>query len=63
MSKTPMPFADISRIKKDAAIAKAEADRDVAIAQARAEKEANDAKVQADMEIAEKQNSLAIREA
>ena len=54
---------NVSRIKKDAAIAKAEADRDVAIAQARAEKEANDAKVQADMEIAEKQNSLAIREA
>lgn len=54
---------NVSRIKKDAAIAKAEADRDVAIAQAKAEKEANDAKVQADMEIAEKQTSLAIREA
>ena len=54
---------NVSRIKKDAAIAKAEADRDVAIAQAKAEKEANDAEVQADMEIAEKQTSLAIREA
>lgn len=54
---------NVSRIKKDAAIAKAEADRDVAIAQARAEKEANDAKVQADMEIAEKQTTLTIRQA
>lgn len=54
---------NVSRIKKDAAIAKAEADRDVAIAQAKAVKEANDAKVQSDMEIAEKQTSLSIREA
>ena len=54
---------NVSRIKKDASIAKAQADRDIAIAQAQAAKEANDAKVQSDMEIAEKQTSLAIREA
>ena len=54
---------NISKIKKDASIAKAQADRDIAIAQAQAAKEANDAKVQSDMEIAEKQTSLAIRQA
>ena len=54
---------NISQIKKGAAIAKAQADRDIAISQALAAKEANDAKVQADMEIAEKQNALAIRQA
>ncbi len=54
---------NVSRIKKDASIAKAQADRDIAIAQAQAAKEANDAKVQSDMEIAEKQTSLSIREA
>lgn len=54
---------NVSRIKKDASIAKAQAERDIAIAQAQAAKEANDAKVQSDMEIAEKQTTLAIREA
>ena len=52
-----------SRIKKDAAIAKAQADRDVAIAQAEADKAANDARVAAQTEIAQKNNALAIREA
>ena len=52
-----------SRIKKDAAIAKAQADRDVAIAQAEADKAANDARVAAQTEIAEKNNALKIREA
>ena len=52
-----------ARIRKDASIAKAMADRDVAIAQAKAAKEANDAKVAADLEIAQKQNDLAIRQA
>ena len=51
-----------SKIKKDAAIAKAQADRDVAIAQAEANKAANDARVQADTEIAQKNNELAIRQ-
>ena len=52
-----------SRIKKDAAIAKAQADRDVAIAQAEADKAANDARVAAQTEIAEKNNALAIKKA
>ena len=52
-----------SRIKKDAAIAKAQAERDVAIAQADADKAANDARVAAQTEIAEKNNALAIKQA
>ncbi len=51
-----------SLIKKNAAIAKAQADRDVAIAQAEADKAANDARVLADTEIAQKNNELAIRQ-
>lgn len=54
---------NMSKIQKDAAIAKAEADRDVSIAQAAAEREANEAKVRASTEIAIKQNELAIKEA
>lgn len=54
---------NISKIKKGAAVAKAQADRDIAIAQAKAAKEANDAKVQSAMEIAEKQTALSIRQA
>ena len=52
-----------SRIKKDASIAKAQADRDVAIAKAEADREANEARVTADAAIAEKDNELAIRRA
>lgn len=52
-----------AKIKKDASIAKAQADRDVAIAQANADREANDARVAADTEIAERQNQLEIRKA
>ena len=52
-----------SRIKKDAAIAKAQAERDVAIAQAEADKAANDARVAAQTEIAQKNNALSIKEA
>ena len=52
-----------SKIKKDAAIAKAQAERDVAIAKAEADKAANDAQVIADTEIAAKQNELAIKKA
>ena len=51
-----------SLIKKNAAIAKAQADRDVAIAQAEADKAANEARVAADTEIAQKNNELAIRQ-
>ena len=53
---------NMSKIQKDAAIAKAEAERDVAIAQAQAAKASNDAKVEADMQIAQKQNDLAIKQ-
>ncbi len=52
-----------SLIKKNAAIAKAQADRDVAIAQADADKAANDAKVESETQIAQKQNQLEIRKA
>ena len=54
---------DTSKIKKDAAIAKAQADRDIAIAQAEADKASNDARVLAETEIAQKNNELAIRKA
>ena len=53
---------NMSKIQKDAAIAKAEAERDVAIAQAQAAKASNDAKVESDMEIAQKRNDLAIKQ-
>ena len=52
-----------SRIKKDAAIAKAQAERDVAIAQAEADKAANEARVLAETEIAQKNNALEIKKA
>lgn len=52
-----------SKIRKEAAIAKAKADKEIAIAQAQAMKEANDEKVKAEREIAEKQNELAIKRA
>ncbi len=52
-----------AKIKKDASIAKAEADRDVAIARAQADKAANDARVAAETEIAQKNNELAIKQA
>ena len=58
-----MGMDNTSRIKKDAAIAKAQADRDIAIAQAEADKQANDAKVLAQTEIAEKNNQLSIKQA
>ncbi len=52
-----------SRIKKDAAIAKAQADRDVAIAQAEADKAANEARVRSETEIAQRNNELEIKKA
>lgn len=54
---------NISQIKKDAAIAKANADKEVEIAQAIAAKEANDARVQSESEIAVRQNELEIKRA
>lgn len=56
-----MGMDNTAKIRKDAAIAKAEADRDVKIKQAEADKEANAARVKADLEIAQKQNELEIR--
>lgn len=52
-----------AKIKKDASIARAQAERDVAIAQAEADKAANDAKVMAQTEIAQKNNELEIKKA
>lgn len=52
---------NMSQIKKNASIAKAQAERDVAIAEAEAAKASNDAKVSSEKEIAEKQNELSIR--
>ncbi|MGN0665937.1 MAG: flotillin family protein [Huintestinicola sp.] len=54
---------NISKIQKDASIARANADRDVAVARAEADKQSNDAKVAASLEIAMKNNDLAIKEA
>lgn len=54
---------NISQIKKDAAIAKANADKEVEIAQAMAAKEANDARVKSESEIAIKKNELDIKRA
>ena len=52
-----------SKIRKDASIAKAEAERDIAIAQAAADNAANDARVIAETENAQKNNELAIKKA
>ena len=52
-----------SLIKKNAAIAKAQADRDIAIAQAEAERESNEARVLADTQIAQKQTELEVKQA
>ena len=50
-------------IRKAAQISAANAERDVQIAQAAAKKEANDAEVAANLEIAQKQNDLAVKQA
>lgn len=52
---------NIVKIKKAAAIARAESERDIKVAQAAADKESNDAAVAAQTEIAKKQNELAIK--
>lgn len=54
---------NISQIRKDAAISKANAERDVAIAQALASDQSNKAKVAAQVSIAEQNKDLAIRQA
>ena len=52
---------NIVKIKKAAAIARAESERDIQVAQASADTESNDAAVAAQTEIAKKQNELAIK--
>ena len=51
------------KIKKDAAVNKANAEKEIAVAESNAKKEANDVQVRNDTEIAERQNELAIRRA
>jgi len=58
-----MGMDNTAKIKKDAAIAKAEADKEVAIAQAAANKAAQEATVNAETAIAEKRNELEIKKA
>lgn len=52
---------NIVKIKKAAAIARAESERDIKVAQAAADKESNDAAVLSQTEIAKKQNELAMK--
>ena len=52
-----------SAIRKAAAISKANAERDILVAQSKAKREANDAAIDADLEIAKKQNGLAVAKA
>lgn len=52
---------NISQIKKNAAIAKAQANKEIAVAQAEADKQANDARVNAEREISRKNNELALQ--
>lgn len=51
------------RIRKNAAISKANARKDVAVAEAQATKLANDAKVESELEIAQRNTDLAIKQA
>lgn len=52
---------NIVKIKKAAAIARAESERDIKVAQSDADRQANDAAVASQTEIAKKQNELAIK--
>ena len=54
---------NMSQIAKNAAIAKANADKEVKVAQAQANQEANEAEVQSQTVIAERNNELAIKQA
>lgn len=54
---------NIVKIKKTAAIARAESERDIQVAQAQADKQANDARVASETEIAKKRNELEIKKA
>lgn len=54
---------NIVQISKNAAIARANAEKEMAVARAQAEKDANDAQIAAETEIAKKNNELAIQKA
>ena len=54
---------NVEQIRKNAAIAKSDAQREIAIAEAENAKQSNDAKVQAAEEIAKRNNDLAIKQA
>lgn len=54
---------NIAQISKDAAIARANAERDVAVAKSVAAREANDARIESETEIAKKNNELDIKKA
>ena len=54
---------NLTKIRKEAAIAKAENEKEISVAQSKAVKEANDAKVQAELAIAEKNTELEIKKA
>ncbi len=58
-----MGIDNVEQIRKNAAIAKANAQRDIAIANANAEQEANAVKVQAEKMIAEQNAELAVQQA
>lgn len=52
---------NITKIRKKAAIAKAQSEKEIAVEQAKARKEANDAKIESDTQIAIKENALALK--
>lgn len=60
---TNLGIDNVEQIRKDAAIAKSNAQKEIAIADAENAKLANDAKVQAAEEIAKRNNDLAIKQA
>lgn len=60
---TNLGVDNIVSIRKRAAISRAESERDIHIAQAAADKESNDARVEADINIATKNNELALKQA
>ena len=52
---------NITKIRKKAAIAKAQSEKEIAVEQAKARKEANDAQIESDTQIAIKENALALK--
>jgi len=60
---TDLGIENTSKIKKTAAIAKAQADKEIAIAKAQADKEANDERIKAELEIERKNQELEIKKA